>query len=171
MTSSVLRTSYRAPYASATTCLTRTFFVLGGCGLRHMICSFMMSPFQLGRVLNLLITGGTCTAIGSGRLFLGFGGGPPVVLGRVFEGGLEALTKKSEQLGRRLKFQLLARVNLLYGAFKGFVSCRSRITNAPRIRSRLGIDAKENVTCRWLFSLISVTRWGGLYPAAYFASM
>lgn len=77
-----------------------------------------MSPFQLGPLLNLLITGGTCTGICSGRLLLGFGGGPPVVLGRVFEGGLEALTKKSEQLGRRLKVQLLARVNLLYGAFK-----------------------------------------------------
>ena len=47
-----------------------------------------------------------------------FGCDSLVVLGCFFEGSQEAFTQKSEQLGRGLKFQLLARVNLLYGAFK-----------------------------------------------------
>jgi hypothetical protein len=42
----------------------------------------------------------------------------PVVLQPFSEGSLEALTQKSHQLARRLKFQLLARINLLYTAFE-----------------------------------------------------
>jgi len=50
LTSCAPRTSYRAPYASATICLTRSFVAPGGSGFRHTICSFMMSPFELIRL-------------------------------------------------------------------------------------------------------------------------
>ena len=73
----------------------------------------MMSPLEL---IRLDFAQSRVALPGNGRLRLRVSFA--VTRGLSFEDRLEALTKKIQQLGRGLKFQLLARVNLLYGAFK-----------------------------------------------------